>query len=124
MRRPEPGLCIPVMYRYCRDGDTVVVSLSGSFREWAIRLIDCWCPELHSRDEQQKQRAIKAKEYAEDVLDKADSLYLWIPAPKHVDNLLKNLTFDRIPGYLFVSSMVTLNEMMVMAGHATKEKST
>lgn len=115
-KAPPFGFCSPVHYHRCRDGDTVEVCLPQSDRVWAIRLIDCWCREMH------EPGGIEAKQYAEKVLEQVDHLSVFIPAPRDVHNLLANLTFDRIPGYLFVSCDRTLNEMMVAAGHATKTK--
>ena len=116
MLRPPSGLSLPCRYRECRDGDTVVISLPGSDRQWAIRLIDCWAPEMS------EPGGAESKAFAEHVLDNTENLHVWIPAPKHVTNLLKNLTFDRIPGHLFISSETTLSEMMVRAGKARATK--
>jgi len=113
MRCPPTGLCVHVRYRRCRDGDTVEVSTRHSDRLWAIRLIDCWCPELR------EEGGHEAKEFAESVLSGADDVYAYIPEPDNAVSLLKNLTFDRIPGYLFVGAGRSLNEMLVDAGHAT-----
>lgn len=119
MQRPPAGLCLPVVLVRVRDGDTVEVRLQNSTYVWAIRLIDCWAEELNTPEGK------AAKRFAEEVCREADAtgtLYLWVPAPRDVRNLLKNLTFDRIPGHLFVSSDRTLNEMLVLAGHATLNK--
>jgi endonuclease YncB( thermonuclease family) len=116
MRRPPPGLCLPVVVDSVRDADTVVVRLPRSPYKWAIRLIDVWAPELST------PQGKKAKAFVEDVLADIDQLYLWLPAPRDVESILKNLTFDRLPGHLFVSSDRTLNEMVVQAGYATKTK--
>ena len=116
MNRPPHGLCLPVEYRKCRDGDTVVVVLAESPRVWAIRLIDCWCPELH------EPGGKEAKQYAEKVLSQCTHLSVFLPAPHDIHNLLSNVTFDRLPGYLWINDDRTLNEIMVAGGHATKEK--
>ena len=116
MRRPPHGICLPVEYRRCRDGDTIVVSLIGSSRVWNIRLIDCWCQELH------EPGGREAKQYAEKLLTLCSDLSVFIPALHDTHNLLANITFDRIPGHLFVTHNRTLSEMMVAGGHATKEK--
>jgi len=116
MDRPAYGLCLPVQYVRCRDGDTVVVSLYDSEREWAIRLINTWCVEMHEPDGKE------AKAYAEKILSGCNNLALYIPAPHYLKNLLQNLTFDRIPGWLFISETRTLNEIMVAQGYATETK--
>lgn len=116
MRRPPPGLCIPVVVHQVRDADTIVVRLPRSPYRWPIRLIECWAPELKT------EAGKKAKAFVEDVVADVDQLYLWIPAPGEVENLLKNLTFDRLLGHLFIDSETTLSEMIVRAGHATQHK--
>jgi len=117
MRLPAYGLCLPCNYRRCRDGDTVEISLPGSDRRWAIRLIDCWAPETHEAG------GPEAKAYIEQLLDRANGrLSVWIPAPRHVENLLRNLTFDRIPGRLFIGTDFDVSEAMVRAGHATADR--
>ena len=115
MSHPQHGLSLPVHFHRCRDGDTVEVRLSLSERVWAIRLIDCWCPELN------KPGGLEAKAFAQGVLGAAGELTLFIPMPHYVDNLLKNLTFDRIPGHLFVGDD-NLASLLIAAGHATEAK--
>ena len=116
MRCPPTGLCLHVRYVRCRDGDTIEVSTRHSERIWAIRLIDCWCPELR------EEGGPEARGYAEEVLEAADEVYCFIPEPGNAVSLLKNLTFDRIPGYLFIGTGRSLNEMLVDANHATTNK--
>ncbi len=103
-----------------RDGDTVEVRIQGGSLIWAIRLLECWAPELNTA------AGKEAKKFAEEVLadveDGGGQLYLYLPGFVHLDNLLKNLTFDRLLGHVFISSEKTLSEAMVAARHATKEK--
>lgn len=116
-RRPTPGLVLSqVTVRNIRDGDTLTVSVSGSDREWAIRLIDCWCPERYS-DEGKKATA-----FVEETLRNVDSVMLHIPEPEHVTNLLRNLTFDRIPGWIWISEYQTLNDLIVERGFGFRTK--
>ncbi len=114
--RPPYGLCLPCKLDHVRDGDTVVINLPGSGREWAIRLINCWCPELH------QPGGKEAKAFAKTLLEDAEDLAIYIPAPTHVANLLKNLTFDRIPGRVFLDRYTSLGEELIKARHATRDK--
>ncbi|MFH1184689.1 MAG: hypothetical protein V1755_06575 [Chloroflexota bacterium] len=116
MRRPPYGICLPCRLRRVRDGDTVEVSVLGSDRLYALRLIDCWAPE--SNCPAGKQSTAKAEE----LIGKAKALAIFIPAPHDPLRLLRSITFDRIPAYLFLSGSVTLNEAMVKAGHAAATK--
>jgi|GEM_PF-5076107 len=114
--RPPPGLCLPCRYRRCRDGDTVEISLPESKRRWAIRLKDCWAPEMN------EPGGPAAKRRAEELLEEAEQLHVFIPAPGNWENLLANLTFDRIPGYIWLSDLETLNGRLIREGHATAER--
>jgi len=115
--RPPVGICIPVRYVRCRDGDTVEVSLPKSEYVYAVRLADCWCPEMR------EEGGVAAKEFAESVLDNTESLHLFIPLDGVGVNILAALTtFDRVVGELWVSSTKTLNEMLIEAGYASREK--
>lgn len=122
MTRPPAGLCLPCEFVKARDGDTIEVSLRGSERVWAIRLIDCWCAETRTRDAEEKAKGLAAKAFAESLISQAAGLHVFIPAPADIHNLLKNITFDRIPGYIYLDGGQTLNELMVFCGHASKAK--
>lgn len=129
MMLPPLGLCLPCRVTRVRDGDTLEVTvLTGA--TWAIRLIDCWCPELHRGTEEERARGLAAAEYTRQTVDEAEQCWVYVPAPEHVRdlatrggvNLLKGVTFDRVPAYLFVRHDTTLNELLVRAGHATHNK--
>ncbi len=107
MLRPPHGICLPCRFVRVRDGDTVEVSVYSGL-VWAIRLLDCCCPELH------EPGGPEAKAFAEQVLEEADAeLSVWIPAPRETTNLLKNLTFDRVPGDIYVGTERTLTSMLL-----------
>lgn len=122
MKRPPHGLSLPCSFVRARDGDTIEVCFPGSDRIWAIRLIDAWCPEVRGPE---RERGLAAKEFAEKCLDNAAaSLSVHIPAPTDPVHLLGALTFDRIPGYIYLTDTDTLNGVLVKHGHATREKKT
>lgn len=116
---PPFGICVPVIYRRARDGDTIEVSLPQSRWIWAVRLLDCWVDD-HGTDEFRRDSTA----YAESVCQGADRLVLFVPfnVTKVLRNILSMFTFDRILGYLYVTNDRTLNEMMVTRGFATFEK--
>jgi endonuclease YncB( thermonuclease family) len=118
--KPTPGLMLNVAFKRCRDGDTVEVSLPGSGWIWAIRLINVWAPELHTGE--QRQQAAAGKCFLEDYLHSIDPPDLWlhVPVPQG-SNLLKNLTFDRIPGVLYAGD-VEINSLLVSKGYASSTK--
>lgn len=100
-----------------RDGDTVEVRIAGSAFVWAIRLIDCWAPETRGPE---KPYGEQAKRHAEEVVAGRE-LFLHVPLP-HGNNLFSNLSFDRIPGYVWIDKKMTLNRRMVEDGYANPKK--
>lgn len=50
-----------------------------------------------------------------------NELRLFLPAPTG-RQLLKALTFDRLVGWIYLDPLRTLNEELIKAGHATREK--
>ena len=91
----------------------------GSERIYAIRLLDCWAPEVKG---EQRPRGLEAKEFAQRCVETAGSrLSIWIPFsdPLH---LLGSLTFGRVQAHLYLTDNDTLSEAMVRHGYATKEK--
>lgn len=114
--RPMAGLCLPVELVRLRDADTIEVSLPHSSYRWAIRLIDCWAPENH------QPGGPEATAYAERLLRASDQLYIYIPPPQHPQQLLKDISFDRLPGYIYIDDRTTLNDALVSAGFATSSK--
>lgn len=116
MKRPPAGLCLPCEVSHVRDGDTVVVKIRDGGMDWAIRLLDCWAPEKYTKEGKE------AANFCRQIIETADSLYVWIPAPFDPNMLLKNVSFDRLLGHIFIRQDKTLSEVMVEAGMATKEK--
>lgn len=126
---PPYGVCVPVTFVRVRDGDTIEVQILGGAMTWAVRLIDCWCPELHRGSEVLRKLARAAREFAGDVCARADDgdLRWFVPAPKLEAgvtglNILAHISFDRVPGYLYVGPSQTLNQMLVEKGFASSTK--
>lgn len=126
MTRPPLGLCVPVEYVRCRDADTVVVKLRTS-QQVAVRLIDCWAAEAGTRE------GDRASDYCERLLADAREQNLpmvaWFPLACDRDksgvidltDMLKALSFDRVPGRLFVGDR-DLSVILVAEALATKER--
>lgn len=111
---PRPnfhGLHLPCAFVRAFDGDIIEVrTLSGL--TWTIRLIGVGVDRFGPCSD-----SMKAAKFIESVLEESGELSVWIPDPKHTENLLKNLTFDRIPGHIFIGSESNLADMIVNAGH-------
>lgn len=122
--KPAYGLHLPCQFVRARDGDTIEISFPGSTRVWAIRLIDTWCPETNRGPELEREKGRVATAFARECCERnIDHLSVFIPAPTDPVHLLSALTFDRIPGYIYLTNENTLNEAMVRHGYAAKEKS-
>lgn len=117
MTRPPYGLCLPCRCIRVIDGDTVIVSLPGSSREWTIRLLDCWAPEM---DTPQGRRA---RDFLVHHLDDVDDLAIFVPAPKNPIRVLQSLvSFDRVLAHVFLPDGRDISSIMVAGGLATKDK--
>lgn len=116
MQLPQYGLTLPCIVRRVIDGDTVIVSIPGSQRQWRIRLLDCWAPELSTEAGQAAKRA------AEELVADADKLSVFVPAPANAVAPLSILTMGRVLGHVFLRTDETLSEAMVARGLAVKEK--
>ena len=125
MKAPPLGICIPCEWHRNRDGDTVEVKLrTGQIA--AVRLIDCWCAEKHTANGRLATKFLDAYFGGNSSRGR---MRLWVDladprADGIVDltDILKALTFDRVPGYLFVGDS-NVSEVMVESGHATRSKS-
>ena len=74
-RRPPYGLCLPCRLVRVRDGDTVEVSLPGSDRVYALRLIDCWAPETRGKE---RMLGLRSKSAAQRMLANAKQLAVFV----------------------------------------------
>jgi len=108
MIRPPVGICLPCTVTRVIDGDTVEVTLPGSQRPLAIRLLDCWAPE---------------RKTPRGVIEEAEETHLFVPAPEDCRHLLADLfSFGRLLGHIFIGASETLSERMVKTGHAKRTK--
>ncbi len=103
---PPLGICIPVTYNYCRDGDTPVFTLRTG-QNIAVRMINVWAPEMKD------QGGPQAKEMLHATLSKAAEIRLFIPLAKagedgivDVTDLLKAMTFDRVPANVWADGVL------------------
>lgn len=115
MNKPTRGLTVAVNVVRVIDGDTVIVALPGSAFTWHVRLIDVWAPEINDRGGKD------SLQFVESTLSNANEILLHIPLPEKTTNILSHLTFERIPGYLWIDGEC-LNDLIVSSGKACKTK--
>jgi endonuclease YncB( thermonuclease family) len=113
MRIVIDGIVVDVV-----DGDTIDVRITRTVR---VRLLDCWCPETRTRDEEEKAKGIKAREYVQGIA---------IGEPVEVDIPIEgdarfgeSMSFGRVLGRVKMkSSGCDLSEVIVGAGHGTRTR--
>jgi endonuclease YncB( thermonuclease family) len=98
-----------------KDGDTLHgeldLGLDQTAKRQNVRLDDCWCPERYTPE------GLAAKAFTERWCAEAKTLI--------VDSLKFNpsRSFERIVGIVYRDDdPVSLNEALIAAGHATKER--
>ena len=112
---PPFGLCMPC--RICRvvDGDTIVIGLQHSGRQYPIRLLDCWAAE---RNTTAGQTATVA---ANRIIERGKSYAVFVPLPEGCDSPLDLLSLNRVLGRVFVDGK-DLGETLVRNGYASATK--
>lgn len=127
MKQPPNGIVTDAIVINVVDGDTVDLKIEKTIR---VRLKDCWCAEIRTRDKKKKKKGLAAKLHMEELVGKKElflggkqydqDVVLFIPAGEDGD--IKDVfTFNRVLGYIFANGE-DLSERMVKDGHATKEK--
>lgn len=120
-KRKNLGVWLPVSIERVRDADTVIVQVNG--QEAAIRLIDCWAKNKNT------EQGAKAKQYLTECLQQSDELILHLPIPKDLNNdgkvtvleIMKQLSFDRVPGWLYMDG-VNVSRHLCEMGYAYPER--
>jgi endonuclease YncB( thermonuclease family) len=97
-------------------GDTMTVRVSLDMR---IRLLDCWAPELKTRDQAEKVKGIAARDNLQKLAPVGSKAQLTIPL--NGDRLDDILTLGRVLGRVSVDGR-DLSEQQVKAGHAKVTK--
>jgi endonuclease YncB( thermonuclease family) len=58
------------------DGDTVTVEFKIRAN---IRMVDCWAPEIKTKNQQEKARGLESKEYLQKILKPNDEVHVRVP---------------------------------------------
>lgn len=111
---PQPGWVTRAKVVEVYDGDTVTVEVRKRIR---VRLLNCWAPEIHTKDEREKAAGIKARDHLRKVLDQKEVI-LSVPSREEVG---KSFSFDRALGLIYIDDR-SASELMVESGHATQSK--
>jgi endonuclease YncB( thermonuclease family) len=101
------------------DGDTLEVDVVKRVR---VRLIDCWAPEIRTKNDVVKKAGAAAKKNMQYMAEDLDGV-LFIPG--HENNEIgDSLTLSRVVGQVWVDGpdKRSLAERQVAAGHASTHK--
>jgi endonuclease YncB( thermonuclease family) len=111
---PQPGWVTTAKVVEVYDGDTVTVEIRKQLR---VRLLDCWAPEIRTRDEQVKADGIKSRDHLRRLIEQKEVI-LSIPARSRIGD---SFSFDRALGRIYLGGK-DVSALQVEAGYATKEK--
>lgn len=117
MIRPPFGISMPVTFSRVRDGDTIEVKMPGSGFIFAVRLLDCWCPEKRTKI------GAKGTHKVESIMNTVDpsKLSIFIPFNGTL-HPFEHLTFDRVLAHIFIDDEKTLGETLIESGLASSTK--
>tara|TARA_B100000749_G_C18302729_1_gene413309 strand:- start:196 stop:639 length:444 start_codon:yes stop_codon:yes gene_type:complete len=127
MKQPPNGWTTEVEIKRVYDGDTLIVDVH---RTLTVRLKDCWCSEIRTRDKEEKKKGIAARNHLREILleeknedtGKLEYIKAVLHIPASEDSELKDVfTFGRVLGHIFIDGK-DVSEIMIESGHATKEK--
>tara|TARA_Y100001973_G_C4984674_1_gene225923 strand:+ start:62 stop:535 length:474 start_codon:yes stop_codon:yes gene_type:complete len=119
--QPEQNLTTKAVIKEVYDGDTVVVTIQKDFR---VRMLDCWAPEIKTRNTEEKKRGQKSKEFLKSLLHVDDTVIVKIPM---TDRIQDSFTFGRVLAYLWKDvdgdgKLDDVSDVMIQKGFATKTK--
>jgi len=119
MSAPTPGITHRAKVVRVLDGDTIEVTVSLTAH---VRMLDCWAPEIHTKNSDEKTRGIESKQHLEAMCKPGTDVIVHVPFGK-TPRFGDDMSMGRVLGDVYlVGGNVTLAEMQVQAGHATKTK--
>lgn len=118
---PIENLTTKATVKEVYDGDTIVVTVT---REYRIRMLDCWAPEVKTRNIEEKEKGIASRDFLRNLLQQGDEVLVQIPLTSRFGD---SMTFGRVLAYVWKDidqdgKLDNISEIMVRDGHATKEK--
>jgi endonuclease YncB( thermonuclease family) len=114
--QPRGQISVPCEVVEVYDGDTMTVRVSVDLR---VRLLDCWAPELKTKDQAEKVKGIASMEHLRRLAPSGSKAQLTIPL--NGDRLDDVLTLGRVLGRVSVDGK-DLSEQQVKASHARASK--
>lgn len=114
---PPIGWTVQVKIIEVYDGDTVVCEIRKRVR---IRLLDCWAPEIRTKNKDEKKKGYESKDHLKTILPDGSDAILHIPGSVDIG---RSLTFGRFLGHIWSDvEGEHVSAQQVAAGHATETK--
>ncbi len=85
-----------------------------------MRLLDCWAPEVRTKDSEEKRKGMAAKNHLKGLINGEDVL-MEVPT-KHNGDVGKSISMSRVLGHIYTKAGDNVSELMIEAGHATNRK--
>lgn len=114
---PPRGLVTEAVVVDVYDGDTVVVQ--PLLPEMRVRLLDCWAPEIRTRDAAEKVRGYESRDHLRSIIPNGTRVRLHIPT---TGRLKDSFTFGRVLGRVWKGE-TDVSDKQVSSGHATRQRS-
>lgn len=111
---PPLGVTLKCRIAEVYDGDTVTVEWTHSAR---VRLLDCWAPEIRTKDFAEKERGLAAKKFLQQIAEGKPAI---LHVPSGEANKFGDLTsMGRVLGDVWVvGNPESLAQRMRASGHA------
>lgn len=103
------------------DGDTITVEFKIKAN---VRLLECWAPEIKTKNQEEKDKGLASKKYLEKLLQANDEIMVEIPFDGNISN---SISLSRVLANIYkdVDSdgiNDNISTIMVDQGYATKTK--
>lgn len=120
-KSPYPNTTEAATVKEIYDGDTIVVE---TVKQYRIRMLDCWCPEIRSKNVEEKKKGLQSKDFLANILKEGDEILIEIPTTKRFED---STSLGRVLAYVWKDvdgdgKLDNISEKMVESGFATKEK--
>lgn len=119
---PPRGITTDAVVREVYDGDTIVVTVQSELR---IRLLDCWAPEVRTRDTEEKRRGFASRDHLAGLIPPGSTIRIQIPTTGRLED---SITLGRVLARAWRDSDgdgqpdADVSVEQVRAGHATARK--
>jgi endonuclease YncB( thermonuclease family) len=119
---PPRGITTDAVVREVYDGDTIVVTVQTELR---VRLLDCWAPEIRTRDAAEKRRGYASRDHLASLIPPGSTVRIQIPTTGRLED---SITLGRVLARAWRDSNgdgqpdADVSAEQVRAGHATIRK--